>query len=497
MCRYSPAMTTREVALYCRLSPRPDGSYEGVDEQEAWGRSYAAERWPGVPVRVFRDAGRSAFHDDARPDYDALRAAVAVGAVAHLWAVEQSRLERREVEWFQLAALLDGAGITELHTNRDGVVRVRDAVAGIKAVINAEEIRKLRRRVMDKQDVAASDGRPPGAMVFGYRHCTATCLGHPKTLHVVPAQSEAIRWAAERALAGWSLANLCRTLTEAGHIGARGGPLTPSKVRKILCNPTVAGLRVHRGVITGRGNWPAILDENTRTELRRRFEAPRIVTRSDGRSHSVGAAALSSGRRAGRKYTLTGGLARCGLCGSALVGTAKQFRSGTRAVVVPYLLCPLARGGCGRIGITLPATEQHVADQLLDEIDTPAFRAAVAADEHASARKAATAELAACEGQREEFAAMWAQGSLTSAEWAVGRQGLDTREDAARAALAATPPPLAGVDVDAARQAWPSMTLDERREFLRLFIASVVIAPARPGTRRFDGGRVTVEFLRG
>src|SRR5262249_12657562 len=43
------------VALICRLSPRPDGKYEGIEDQENWGRAYAAEHWPGLPVEVFPD----------------------------------------------------------------------------------------------------------------------------------------------------------------------------------------------------------------------------------------------------------------------------------------------------------------------------------------------------------------------------------------------------------------------------------------------------------
>ena len=41
---------------------------------------------------------------------------------------------------------LDAAGITELHTNRDGIVRVGDEVAGIKAVLSASERRKMLRQ---------------------------------------------------------------------------------------------------------------------------------------------------------------------------------------------------------------------------------------------------------------------------------------------------------------------------------------------------------------
>lgn len=481
------------VALYCRLSPRPDGSYEGVDEQEQWGREYAAQHWPGMPVRVFADKGRSAFHDDLRPGYEALKVAIDAGQIRHLWTVEQSRLERREVEWFQLATILDDAGIDQLHTNRDGVVRVRDEVSSIKAVLAASEVRKLRRRVMDKQDASAAAGRPPGACVFGYSHCTDQCThGGGKTLHVIDEQADAIRWAAERALAGWSLANLARELTDRGHLGARGGPLTATKVRKILCNPTVAGVRVHRGRQVGPGNWAPILDADTAAALRRRFERTRVVTRSDGGRHSITTAGLRS--KVGRRYLLTGGLARCGECGAALVGVQKQYRSGTRPVVAPYLICSRTRGGCGRLGIKLEPVEEHVIDELLAELDSPAFRAAVAADENEAARKLATAELERCESRRGKLAALWATDELTDSEWSTARTELDERESAARAALGAIPPPLTGVDLDVVREAWPSMTLDERRELLRLFIESVVVQKARPGTRSFDTGRVEVNL---
>jgi hypothetical protein len=53
---------------------------------------------------------------------------------------------------------------------------------------------------------------------------------------------------------------------------------------------------------------------------------------------------------------------------------------------------------------------------------------------------------------------------------------------------------LVNVDISMAREAWPDMTLDEKREFLRLFIATVTIKRAKPGTRGFDPGRVAIEW---
>jgi hypothetical protein len=36
---------------------------------------------------------------------------------------------------------------------------------------------------------------------------------------------------------------------------------------------------------------------------------------------------------------------------------------------------------------------------------------------------------------------------------------------------------------------WPAMALDEKREFVRMFIAKVSVKRTRPGTRGFDSDR--------
>ncbi len=477
---------TRYAALYCRLSPRPDGSYEGVDAQERWGRDYAASAWPGVPVRVYADAGISAANGDHRPGYEQLLEAIDRGEVAHMWAVEQSRLERREVEWFQLAALLDAAGITELHTTRDGIVRVRDEVSGIKAVLAASEVRKLTRRVNDRLDDIASEGRPSGATPFGYRH-TLDASGE-KTLEIVPQQAGAILWAADRVLAGWSLTHIAAELTARGFRGAHGGKLTQQSIRSMVTAPTIAGLRVHRGEIVRKGLWPEILDEDTWNQCRAKLAAGRTVQRTGGGAYTVGTDRVPPGR----KYTLTGGLAVCGVCRAPLVGALKQLKNGKRK---PYLLCHPTRGGKACVGILLDEVEAHVVKELFAELDKPEFLAAVAADDHADRRDEIGKALRAVEVQRNDLAALWATpGELTMAEWQTARRALAEHEQQLHAELAAVPPPLIHVDIATARGAWPAMTLDEQREFIRLFITRVTIKRAKPGTRGFDPGRVAIDW---
>lgn len=481
---------TRYVALYCRLSPRPDGSYEGVDAQEQWGRDYAASAWPDLPVEVFADSGISAANGDHRPDYERLRKWLAEGRLAHVWAVEQSRLERREVEWFRLAAEMDAVGIAELHTNRDGIVRVRDEVAGIKAVLSAGEVRKLKRRVNDRLATNAAEGQPPGVCPFGY--VRAVNAEGVKTYAVVPEQAEAVRYAAEKTLDGWSLANIAAEMRGRGLTGALGGKLTGASVRGWLTSPSLAGHRVHQGRVVGPGNWAPILGEATWQAVRAKLASNRVVRRSDGGMYPV-AVAAQNGNPAGRKYVLTGGLAVCGVCGKPLVGTKKQLRNKAGVRTVPYLICHPGKGGNGCVGIMLEPTENYVVDELFNELDKPEFLDAIAADDHAQRRDDVLAALSVLEGRRNELAELWATpGELTAAEWQTARRALAEQEQRLRAELAAVPPPMVNVDIGAARGAWPDMTLDEQREFIRLFADKVTVHRAKPGTKGFDPGRVTV-----
>lgn len=93
------------VTHYTHLSPSQRWWLRGVDDQITWGKSCAAKAWPGEPIEVFADRGKSAGRDDVqREDFNRLREWVQAGKVRHLWTVEQSRLTRREIEWFEFAA---------------------------------------------------------------------------------------------------------------------------------------------------------------------------------------------------------------------------------------------------------------------------------------------------------------------------------------------------------------------------------------------------------
>jgi hypothetical protein len=268
-------------------------------------------------------------------------------------------------------------------------------------------------------------------------------------------------------------------------------------VRRMLVAPSVAGKRVH-GEKIYPGNWTPILDTDTWEEVRARLDAPRTVQRSDGGTSTVG-------RRhahrppAGRRYVLTGGLAVCAVCGHDLIGTAKKprLRKGEspddRRPAVPWLLCHIARGGRGCVGVQLDPVESYVAGRLFDELDKPAFLRALAADEHAAERDRLTRALSALDRKRETLADRWADDDITDGEWKAARDGLDRRETDLRAELAGIPARPVQLDgIERARQSWPAMTLDERRTLIRLFISRVVIHPAVPGSKVFDPDRIEI-----
>ena len=126
-------------------------------------------------------------------------------------------------------------GISEEHSQREGIIRPGDVVAGLKAVRSAHEVRQMRQRLNDSLDDRAARGVAPGSKPFGYDH--AVTEGGDKTYVEVPARAEAIRFAAARVLAGWSLANVAATLREQGLTGAHGGTIRPGAVRSMVTRP--------------------------------------------------------------------------------------------------------------------------------------------------------------------------------------------------------------------------------------------------------------------
>lgn len=510
------------VGILCRISDDKTGRAESVEDQERWGRGYSAETFPGLPVVVYSDNDITAAKDGVvRPGFERLRQAIRDGQCVQVVATWQSRTTRLEKEWFEFAAEMMAAGITKLHTRHDGIVDVDGLLGGILAVLNAYEVRQMKKRLADKLDANAERGVPPGSKGFGYEH--GKNENGERTYVQVPEQAKAILFAADKLLNGWALAKIAAHVDKQGIRGAhrakvrnaeglvllqdgrwvakddpgvkaglavtRETRITAGSVRSWLTNPTVAGFLVHRGVIVGKGNWEPILPEDSWKACRAKLSAPRVIERSDGKHWSV---TTNHSGFPGQAYLLTGGLARCGVCGAAMRGQKLQAAKGK-----PYLLCARRKDGDRKgacTAIMLPETEAFVVGELFGELDKPEFLELVAADDNAERRDQITAALEGIDGQRAELAALWGKHALTSSEWQAARSALLEQERALQAELRAIPRPPARADIERARDGWALMTLDEKRAFLRMFIDTVTVAKARPGLKFFDDSRVGITW---
>ena len=334
-----------------------------------------------------------------------------------------------------------------------------------------------------------------------------------KTYAVDTDQADALNWAAGRVLAGWSTASVAATLTDGSwpedgtikpmtgnHLVTledgtkRPGKLTGASVRRMLTAPAVAGFRVHRGVIVGQGNWPAILTEPVWRAVKSKLSNPRTVTRTDGTVYPIGAAHAGSGRR----YVLTGGLAVCGICGAPMLAQVAQVlvksltRANGRPTYTDRATYRCSASAC--TAIKAEDTERWVTDEVFSMLTLTDLADRIAADDHAGRREEIGAQLATIDGQRRDLAAMWAAGDLNTSEWGTARDTLAATERELNSELATKAEPPARVAISEARESWGSMDLGERREFIRLFVESVTIGRATPGLQRFDPDRISITW---
>lgn len=496
-------MSTRYVFIYCRISADQQGRAEGVQAQEKWGREYARDRWPGVSVKIFADNDLSAAKDDVlRPEFEKLRDGVRQGECAHLWAVEQNRLTRREVEWFGLAAELAQAGVTEVHTKRNGVIDVDGVFAGINAVLGAHEVKQLRKRIIDKKGELAAQGRPGGRLGYGYRQVIYTpeeetrlrewrerrhqanvrgqdmrqwkadnprpMGGRPvlddqgrKSAEIVPEEAEIIRECAKRILNGWGLTNVAAWLNLRGLRGKHGGRFVATSVADFLTAPCVAGLRVHRGEVVGKGTWEPILDETTWRSL-----CAVIGSRKKTR------------HRSRRSYLLSGYRAFC-----ENDGCGKPMQARPSGLYGYYACEPKVTDGCGLTTIDAQALEAHVAGQLFKRIEERNAARLLSEDRHAIRRAELVKELEGLDVRRADLAAMWPK-RITTEQFNIMNDQLAEDVEAFERELAKLPAPAGHVDPEELRAAWPELHLDERRKFVDDMIEKITVRPEIRRNRR-------------
>jgi hypothetical protein len=342
-------------------------------------------------------------------------------------------------------------------------------IASITSAVAVYESAVKRERLLRMHERIAAEGRRSGggSRPYGYTD------GSPST--VVEAEARVIREVARRLLAGCSIAGEVERLNAEGIPTVSGKPWTRTTLSRMMRSGRISGRREHRGEITAAGGWPAIISPT---------DSDRLRTIHDTQRHR---------RYASRRYLLSGGIARCGNCGAALVARPKQ--DGRRGY-----FCATIHGGCNKLGILAEDFEAFVVEAAITAVDSG--RLAALAGGPGSDPALAAARLRSVDERQATLAADFASGLLPAEAYRAGLDALaaDRRQTRRlllprRSALAeltevTAPDPLAGLD-GPLRAAWPALDLSQRRAIVERMLADVTVAPAVKGRNRFDPERVS------
>ena len=447
--------TPRQPALYVRLSEDRGGDLLGVTRQLEDGRRHAAQRgWP-APTELIDD-DRSAYTGKPRPAYQEMLDGLRSGAFDGVIVYDTDRLTRQPRELEAFIDICKAAGVSHLATisgdidlsTNDGQFHARIMGAVAKKSSDDASRRIIRKHVELAEKGEWSGGRTP----YGFT------LARPKQLTVVEDKAAAVRDAAERVLAGASLRSVVTDLERRGIAGPNGNCWRSGALRRILLNPSTAGLRVRAGQ-TFPAQWRGILTEQQHHRLTALLNAPQRLT-----------------KRSVRRYLLAG-LVRCEHCGTKMVSHHRPDKIRTYACVsgVPHR-------GCGRMRITAEPVESFISDAVLHRLDTAEM--ATALDEK---RKGTNADelahkIQADREQLDELAHVYADKLITMREWLEARRAVEARLDQRQRSLAR-------IDAQAAtsavvgqgaklRQRWTEMDITARRAVIDAVVDSVTVLPA-------------------
>lgn len=420
----SPKKTDREWAAYVRVSKvmgrTEETGYVSPTQQEAKVCAALKAQYEVAPTRIFKDEDRTGT-DANRPDFQEMLAwveedpkrrgfAVMDGSRlfrdAELFLTTVKRLERLGAEYLSAHLLLDAK------TPEGALMRTLDAA--INEFFSANIGRRWR---MVLEDRAKSGKHPTGRKIYGYRK--EPDPASPKKTVLVPDEdggtAEVVRRLYRLYNGGTGLREIARIFNEEGLKSPGGSTWGISTVKRTLENEAYVGRLVFKGeVVNGEDGkplptqWEPLISQAAwdtfQSEKARRAKKPKKV--------------------ATPKWTLGGGLSRCGKCGAPLTVNSLASPRG-------MVMCGNYRAGRGCEGVFMLRYRFDGQFALMLHLywqDEAAKAASAKHDEQAEQiREEAEAEVRACEDRQEvvktartRLAKQNAEGLITDEDLAEG-----------------------------------------------------------------------------
>ena len=462
-------MTT--VILYSRISDDRDGTRAGVERQHEDLVNLAAGQGWDV-VGDFTDNDITAYTDKNRPGWDAALELLETGDIDVLAVWASDRLTRRPRELEDLVDLLERTGVkisTVTSGEYDLATPEGRAVARIVGAIARQESERkaVRIKAQYKQDIDRGHTRILGSRPFGYTS---------DQMSVVEGEAKWLREGYKLVADGGSINAVWRLWNSNNVVTTKGGTWAKTSVRRVLTDPRYTALRRYKGEVVGDAPWDAIID-------RGQFEKVQAIIGSRS----------NADRHPPRKYLLTGGVARCGLCSEQLI--ARPTGSGKRAYICPPVASNPELAGCGHVKILADWLEGHVKEQVMSVFDPALVTQAVVELAGEIDATEVAAEIGRLEQALDEVSKdYYSERLLTRSQFDTSHRALTAKLKAARGSLV---PPEASLVVDGdLGEWWESAEVADRRDLVKLVVERVDVAAGVRGRNKFDPERIKIVWSR-
>jgi site-specific DNA recombinase len=458
---------------YLRVSRDESGRLRSVDEQHADNRRDAeANGWDlGLAYGESNAVSASRFGTHRRGGFERLITDLETGRfgaeILILW--EPRRGSRKVSEWARLIELCEAAGVQiyvtshrklyDMHDPRDR--RTMHYEAADAEYDGAQKSEATRRAI----DANAANGKPHGAIPYGYRRRYDVTSGGKRILVAQepdPVEAPVVRELYARLRQGHSLRAIADDFEARGMRTRSGKVFRASHLGEIALRPIYGGLRVHAPGTRHRdlsgavkATWPPLVDEQT-------FYGVRSLLTSPERRTS----------RPGRGKHLLSMIAVCDRCGSPVSTT---YRYGTRQY-------ECRNGGHVRVGADdLDAYAERVMLAYLERPDVGERLRRAMSDGDDAELMQVRGDLAAARSELTDLRLAVGDGRLSVASLVAAEPQLMRRvselEDREREL--STPPVLAGLAGPDISARWEHAPMSAKREIARMLLSPPVLGQLR------------------
>lgn len=437
----SPVRKARSAAIYVRISDDVAGTGAGVERQRQDCEA-RAEVVGWTVGQVYSDNDVSAYQRGARrPGFQQMLADLHAGLRDGLIVYDLDRVARQPRDLEDLLDLVETRRLPCAVVTGDVDLSNDNGIFMARLLVNVanKASRDTARRVSRQRLQAAREGKP--------RRNARRRFGYDDEVRVIESEAAVVREVFQRAIAGDGHQAIASDLNRRGIRSSTGRPWQPSSIRSILLNPHHAGLSAVKGEIVGRGQWEAIVTEET-------FHAAQdaLSGRRKGPGHNA------------RRHLLTGFVV-CGRCGAKLVPNHDAY------------VCRSATGGCGRISRKRETVDTAVTEAVLRYFESMTLVEDAQEDD-------LLPEIAKAQAKVAEIQSAYDQDLIDLASYAASMKS-------ARSALEALTSEQASLARASARKAalvdprasWDVADLARRRLLIDQVVEAVVIGPAGRGKR--------------